>query len=313
MSCDTVVFIIFNRPDTTRRVFEAIAAAKPSRLLIVADGPRADRPGERELCHEARAVVEQIGWPCDVRRNYSDVNLGCRDRVASGLDWVFDQTEEAVILEDDCVPSSTFFRFARELLDRYRNDNRVMAIGGSSFQPTPPADDASYYFSRYFHCWGWATWKRAWQRYDVDMNQWPSVYGMDWLLKVLEQDEGGAGYWAKQFDDARRGVLNTWDYQFVFAAWCAGAFTILPARNLVSNIGFGPDATHTVDGCSPHSQRPTWPMQFPLRHPAAVSRDIVCDEWSQTNVFGRVKPSSQGKRLGRMMFSRLKALLQKAG
>ncbi|MEW6491011.1 MAG: glycosyltransferase family 2 protein, partial [Cyanobacteriota bacterium] len=160
-----VVFIIFNRPDTTQKVFEAIRQAHPPLLFVIADGPRPNKPGEDQKCAATRAIIDQVDWDCEVLTNYSEINLGCERRVSSGLNWVFDTVEEAIILEDDCLPHPTFFSFCEELLDYYRNDQRVMVITGQNVQFGRKRTDYTYYFSRYNHCWGWASWRRAWRSY----------------------------------------------------------------------------------------------------------------------------------------------------
>ncbi len=166
-----VALVVFNRPDVTRLVVEAVRQAKPPILLVVADGPR--RPDEVARCDEVRAIVlDAVDWECDVRTNFADANLGCRRRVSSGLDWVFDEVPEAIVLEDDCLPVPSFFTYCDALLDRYRDDERVMHIGGMQLSPTGRCS-ASYRFSRFTHVWGWATWRRAWQHYDVAMGGWP--------------------------------------------------------------------------------------------------------------------------------------------
>ncbi len=170
-----VVVIIFKRTDTTEKVFEAIRLAKPPKLFVIADGPRADHPGEAEKCEAARAIIERVDWECEVLKNYSDTNLGCAKRVSSGLDWVFSNVEEAIILEDDCVPHLTFFPFCEELLEKYRYDTRIASISGQNVQFGRERTNYSYYFSRYNHCWGWATWRRAWQHFDFDMKLWPEI------------------------------------------------------------------------------------------------------------------------------------------
>ena len=142
-----VAFIIFNRPDTTRIVFEEIKKAKPEKLLIIADGPRNNKPGEKERCAETRAIVENIDWECEVLRNYSDKNMGCKNRVASGLNWVFENVEEAIILEDDCLPDQSFFRYCQELLEKYRDDKRIMLIAGDNMLFENNKQKYSYYFS----------------------------------------------------------------------------------------------------------------------------------------------------------------------
>jgi glycosyltransferase involved in cell wall biosynthesis len=257
-----VAFLIFNRPQTTRQVFAAIRAARPARLLVVADGPRKDRPGEAERCAETRAIIDQVDWPCVVERNFAAENLGCRARVASGLDWVFSRVEEAIILEDDCLPHPDFFSFCAELLQRYREDPRIMTICGNNFHPHVRLN-ASYHFSKYFYMWGWATWRRAWQHYDESMAEWRERRDLGWpaeaFLNRYERE-----YWADHFDLVANGY-STWDYQWFHACWRHQALNVVPATNLVTNIGFGSEATHTIN-FDPRANVPSRPLG-PMRHP----------------------------------------------
>jgi hypothetical protein len=270
-----VAFIIFNRPDTTARVFAEIARAKPPQLLVIADGARSDRPGEAELCAATRAIIEGVDWDCEVKTNFADRNMGCRQRVSSGLDWVFDTVEAAIILEDDCLPEPGFFRFCEELLEKYRDDERIGQISGDNFQFGHRHSADSYYFSRFNHIWGWATWRRAWKNYDVSMAAWPQARDRGWLREILD-DKHQASYWGRLFQRVADGEIDTWDYQWVFACWRNNALTILPNVNLVSNIGFGPAATHTTRD-SQFANMETETMQFPLRHPDSVIRDTQAD------------------------------------
>lgn len=270
-----VALFIFNRPEATVKVFAEVARAKPPRLLVVADGPRADRPGEADRCAAARAVVERVDWDCELLTNYSEVNLGCMRRVAGGLDWVFATVEEAVILEDDCVPHPTFFRYCDELLEKYRDDERVMLVSGDNFLLGAKQSRDSYYFSRYGLVWGWASWRRAWRHYDVDISLWPELRGTNWLLDV-HGDKKAARYWAQVLDDVRAGRIDTWDYQWLFACWASGGLCVTPSVNLVSNVGFGAGATHTLN-ISPVADLPVVAMQFPLRHPPHLVRDWEAD------------------------------------
>lgn len=270
-----VAFFIFNRPETTARVFEVIRQAAPSTLLVVADGPRPDRPGEAERCAAARAIVADVNWPCQVSFNFSETNLGCRRRVSSGLDWVFGLVEEAIILEDDCLPDLSFFRFCDELLARYRDDARIAMISGNNFQQGAARGDESYYFSRYPEIWGWASWRRAWGHYDVDMKEWPKFRNDGWLERTFPQKRL-ARFWRDAFDAVHKGGLDTWDYQFSFSCLRRDALCVLPSVNLVSNVGFGADATHTKTECR-LSELPIQPISFPLRHPQHVVRDIGAD------------------------------------
>jgi hypothetical protein len=170
-----VAFLIFNRATTTERVFAEIARAKPRQLLLIADGPRPDREEEADRCAATRAIVDQVNWDCQVLKNYADCNLGCKKRVSSGLDWVFRNVEEAIILEDDCLPHPTFFRFCQEMLEKYRSDTRIMQICGFNALYEQQSLPYSYYFSKFGPIWGWASWRRAWEHYDVDMKLWPLV------------------------------------------------------------------------------------------------------------------------------------------
>lgn len=275
-----VALIIFNRPEVTERVFAEVARARPPKLLVVADGPRADRPGEREKCAATRAIIERVDWECEVLTNYSEVNLGCKRRVASGLGWVFEQAAEAIVLEDDCLPHPTFFRFCDELLEKYREDERVMLISGDNFLRGEKETPDSYYFSRYALTWGWASWRRAWRYYDVDMKLWPQLRGTRWLLD-LHGDPLAASYWADVLEEVYASErTRTWDYQLAFACWAFNGLAITPAVNMVTNIGFGAEATHMTMDTSLVSNLPALEMQFPLRHPPVMVRDWEADQIS---------------------------------
>lgn len=236
----SVAFLIYRRPDLTVRVFAEIARARPERLLVVADGPRSDE--ERMSCEAARRVIEKVNWPCEVLTHYSDVNLGCKRRVSSGLDWVFQNAEEAIILEDDCLPHPSFFAFAEAMLARYRDDHRIFHVGGSCF--VKRRTGCSYYFSRYPQIWGWATWRRAWSHYDVAMAKWPAFREAGGLARTLD-DPRAVAAWTALFNDMHADRINTWDHAWVFACMDNHGLTIIPSVNLVANIGFGIDATHT--------------------------------------------------------------------
>jgi hypothetical protein len=286
-----VALILFNRPDHVVRLIEALRPVRPRRLFVIADGPRPDRPGEADRCEAARrAVLEGVDWEAEILTEFSERNLGCRRRVSSGLDWVFSQVEEAIILEDDLVPHPDFFRYCGELLDRYRTEPRVGAISGDCFQPDGFDCGASYYFSVYPHCWGWATWRRAWAWYDHELAAWPawrdSPLPEAWLGSPEE-----AAYWRAIFDRVHVGALDSWAFVWIFSLWRQGALTALPSRNLVSNLGFHAEATHTVNPDSPFQGLPVFPVPDPMVHPAAVSRHLEADAFSRTHVFG-VKPSA---------------------
>jgi len=272
-----VAFIIFNRPDTTERVFTEIAKAKPTKLLVVADGARTDKVGEAEKVAATRAIIDRVDWDCEVLTNYSDVNLGCKHRVSSGIDWVFEQVEEAIILEDDCLPDPTFFRFCHELLEYYRYDQRIGMIKGNNFLFGQQRNNDSYYFSKYCIIWGWATWRDRWiNTYDVKITKWPAILADDWLPDLLG-DSKQVAYWRNIFDRTYNNLIDTWDYQWFFTNLVEGRLSITPHVNLISNIGVGVDATHTKDDCIVLNI-PTKLISFPLTHPLGVFQNSQDDK-----------------------------------
>jgi hypothetical protein len=279
-----IAFLIFNRPDTTARVFEAIRQAKPPKLLVVADGLRPDRADDIEKCKAARAIIDGVDWDCEVLTNYSDVNLGCKSRVSSGLNWVFDTVEEAIILEDDCLPHPSFFQFCEELLEYYRHDQRIMVISGDNFQFGRKRTEYSYYFSRYNHIWGWASWRRAWQYYDLKMKLWQEISDGSWLESILGETQA-VKYWTKIFQTAYDNKVDSWGYGWTFACWIQNGLTILPNVNLVSNIGFGADATHTSRAIQSVVNNPVREMSFPLQHPPFITRHFEADRFTWENIY----------------------------
>jgi hypothetical protein len=277
-----VAFLIFNRPDQTARVFRRLAELRPSRLFVIADGARGE--GETQRVDDARAVLSRINWPCNLRVNFAEKNLGCRRRVASGLDWVFHHVDRAIILEDDCLPDLSFFPFCAELLARYADDPRITMISGDNFQFGQSRGDASYYFSRITHIWGWATWRRAWQHYDVNMRRWGELRNTNWLAQVLGND-AVAEFYADHFDRTYLHMLDSWDFQWSFCSFLQDGLSAIPQQNLVTNIGFGADATHTRAARSRESNMPVEAMGFPLIHPARVERNAEADEFTFGNGF----------------------------
>jgi hypothetical protein len=268
-----VAFIVFNRPDVTRRVLAAIREARPPVLLVIADGPRAGREGEAEKCAAVRALVEAgVDWPCEVRKNYSDTNLGCRRRVATGLDWTFEQVEEAIILEDDCLPDPSFFPFCEELLGKYREDEWVAQVSGCAFVGPTVRRDSSYLFSRYGPIWGWATWRRAWVRHDFTLSEWPRMRGSEAWLGVMPWKPERVMR-ERAYDEIVKGNLDSWAFPWGFDKIRHGMLSAVCCVNLVENIGFGPEATHTTNA---EQGLPRGRVEFPLIHPV-MSRDESYD------------------------------------
>lgn len=288
-----VLFIIFNRPDLTQRVFERIRQAQPAQLFIAADGPRPDVPTDEELCAQARQVVEQDDWKCEVHTLFRDTNLGCKQAVSSAIDWFFEHVEAGIILEDDCLPSISFFQFCSSLLDKYRDDERIMMISGNNYLHESCKSQYSYYFSRYTHIWGWATWKRAWRFFDAKMVLWPEIRDNGWLENIYDS-LNEAAHRKKAFEGVFSGVIDSWGYAWSFACLIQNGLVIRPQKNLVSNIGFGPDSTHTKQ----HNFRANYPrhkMTFPLKHPPYTMRNHRLDQCEVQRIFGAFNTDAERK------------------
>lgn len=269
-----VALIIFNRPDTTEKVFEAISRAKPSKLFVIADGPRANQLGEAEKCAASRAIIDRVDWNCEVIKDYSDVNLGCGRRIATGISSMFERVEQAIILEDDCLPDLTFFRFCDELLNKYRDDERIMSISGFNGLGKWKSNKQSYHFSFCPIPWGWASWSRAWRYFDYDIKAWAEPKIQQKLKKFIANDFQYREM-AKNFDKAYRKEegYDFWGYQWFFAVMANSGLTILPSVNLISNIGCNFNATHPKLARSADANTPIYSLQFPLQHNNSVKID----------------------------------------
>ncbi|MFB2875873.1 glycosyltransferase family 2 protein [Floridanema aerugineum] len=283
-----IAVIIFKRPDKTKQLLEIIRQVQPSQLFVIADAPRHDQPGELELCKATQMIFDNIDWDCQVYRNYAQENLGCGFRPASGISWVFDHVEEAIILEDDCMPDLSFFQFCQELLEKYRDDQRIMHITGNSYCVMDEQQPYSYIFSRYISSWGWATWRRAWQYYDFDMKKWDEIRKTNFLWDILNGDRHAIKNWQTILDTVYEKHDDCWDYQWMFTCWLQGGLSIIPTVNLVSNIG--DDGTHTTIDNQPYLLRPAQAIEFPLKHPIAMVRNTKIDRQIQNDLYDWYPP-----------------------
>jgi hypothetical protein len=279
-----VALFLYKRPVLLEKVFRQVARVKPRKLLLIADAPRSSQ--EAKLCEEAQSTATAVDWECEVLKNFSDEHLGCKLRMSSGLDWVFEQCEEAIILEDDTLPNESFFQFCGELLERFRHDERVMLISGDNFQTqSKRLPESSYYFSIYNHIWGWASWRRAWRFYDVEMELWKKLKQTKWL-EGFSIGSNFAQYWRNRFEEVSSGLVDTWDYQWTFACWVQHGLSILPTVNLISNLGIDVDSTHPAGRNGHLANLPTQELTFPLRHPTEMVQNYEADVFTQQNIFG---------------------------
>lgn len=281
------ILVVYNRPTLAARLLEQLAPLRPGRILVAADGPRSDRPGDRERVDAVRRIFERVPWSCEVERNFAAENMGCRRRVVSGLTWAFGIVEQAIILEDDISFDPSLARYCEELLERYRDEPRVGSICATDYSRGSQTRSESYWFSRYNLFWGWATWRRAWRLYDDDMrcllDSGPD--GIDAILRRTFSLWRERAYWRAILGRTYRGERDSWGYRWLLSCWRHGMLGIQPARSLADNQGFGVEATHTRS--DPYRLASARPMEFPLRHPAEVAADVVGDRAIEDRAFSK--------------------------
>ncbi len=283
-----ILFLIFNRPKETRQVFEEIRKARPEKLFISADGPRPTKIGEKEMCEQTREVAKLVDWPCELKTLFRDENLGCKKAVSSGISWFFDHVEEGIILEDDCLPDQSFFPFAETMLEKYRANENVMHITGGNFQfgnirggtdggaNGNTNGNADYFFSHSIHIWGWATWKRAWNKYDVEMSDLEQTVNSR-KIQSLFSNKAVSDFWISLFKHIKNKKVDTWDTAWAYTVLKHGGLAINPNKNLIENIGFGDNATHMGDKDSYMLQKAETLDVTKLRHPSIIKADNEAD------------------------------------
>ncbi|RXF69094.1 nucleotide-diphospho-sugar transferase [Arcticibacter tournemirensis] len=296
-----VLFIAFNRPDTTLRVFEKIREAKPSKLYFACDGARKNKIEDIELCKETRDIIRYVDWDCELKALYQEKNLGCKYAVSSAITWFFEHEEEGIILEDDCLPSNDFFRFCDIMLDKYRNDTRIRHITGCNLQYGKKWGPASYYFSNNVHVWGWACWKRVWIDYDVELSKYQQEEVEEQFSKIFNEPLLVES-WKDIFQKLKRNEIDTWDYQLGITNFFNNGLGIIPNVNMISNIGFRADGTHTFTETDPNSNIPHQKLPDVILHPKYILPEKKADIFTWNNDFdieGRQK--SQLKRQGKLI------------
>ena len=288
-----ILLLVWKRPDKTKKIINAISKIKPKYLYVSGDGARKNNKKEVIKVSETRDIVKNsINWPCDTKFQFSDENKGCKRGVVDGINWFFKNVEYGIIIEDDCLPHKNFFYFCSELLDFYKDDQRIWSIGGNNFQDGIKRSEGSYYFSRYTHSWGWATWKRCWEKYDADLKNWPK-FKKSGLLKTTIEESKELNYWQVIWDKIYLfNEPDTWDYQWQFTCMMNGGLIIEPNQNLVENIGFDNEATHTKTGKSPAKINPQVLNKssiFPIKHEPFLIRSIEADKYTSRKLFSGPK------------------------
>jgi hypothetical protein len=278
-----VLLLIFNRPDTTQQVFNQIKAIKPLSLYVAGDGPRPGRPDDLILCKQTREIISQIDWNCEVRTLFRDENLGCGLGVCSAISWFFEQVDEGIILEDDCLPDISFFPFCSELLDKFKDDESIYVISGTNLQNGIKRGNSSYFFLYYPITWGWASWSRAWKHFKYDIPNMEEITDSEVFNNVFPNHSEKI-FWKNRFKQLETEKKNIWDYQWFFSIWKKNGLSISPNINLINNIGFRNNGSHTFLYDSIREPSKTITMEFPLIHPAKKI-DFEADRYIYNNAF----------------------------
>lgn len=279
-----ILLNIFNRPESTQKVLSVIREIQPTTLYVHADGPRTDKLDESVICTKCRELIKSmVDWDCDLHIWYEDTNKGCGKGPAEAITWFFQNVEYGIILEDDCVPNYDFFLFMEDMLLRYKDETKITSVAGSNFQDGHKRGDASYYFSQYNRIWGWATWKRVWSQYDYYMSD-ATTESIETVLYNCFSRKCDRQYWSAVLKTVLSNRMNDtcWDYQFMFLQWRLGGLTVTPNCNLVSNIGDGPDATHTAWENNPNLNRKVDKL-YPIHYPKIVKVDVKADNYYMDN------------------------------
>lgn len=278
-----IVLIVFNRPDLIKEMLSQIKLAQPKKLYVIADAPRVNNEVDKLLCQKVRAIIDAFEFEGEIVECYRSENLGCKKNIETGLDWFFTQEDAGIILEDDCLPSIDFFRFCAEMLIKYRDNPNIFSITGNNFQNSKIRGQGSYYVSKYMHCWGWATWRRAWKFYDGNLSFWPE-WKESLEYKKIHSSRVEKKYWDNIFESVFLKKKDSWAYAWLASSWYYGGNTLTPNVNLVSNLGFDSAATNTklkngLDGIKTHL------MSEKIVDPINLTPDIVADKYVFSNVF----------------------------
>lgn len=281
-----ILFLIYKNPAITQLTFNQIKKIKPNKLYISADGPVSEN--DNRECELTRMIVEEIDWPCTIEKRFLKFNLGLKNAVSSGISWFFSKEEEGIILEYDCFPNMDFFYFCEEMLNRYRNDFHIFSISGANLQGGIWRGDGDYYYSHFFGCWGWATWKRSWIHWTPSLENFEMFRLKKYIRNILLDNNVSKSYMRTLSEVYCNKNKTTWSFYFEYIQICRGLFTIVPNRNLISNIGFGANATHAKNSKHPLANIPTASLQS-YRAPLFKIADLEADTLQNKKAFYMTK------------------------
>ena len=281
-----VVVIIFNRPDKAKKLYESLSNYKPNKLFIISDGPRIHVLDDKEKIKKTREIFKHIDWNCEVLFNESETNLGCRDRIISGLNWVFHKVEKAIILEDDCIPSKEFFSFMEEMLERYQSNIKIGSICGANLSSENTKVNESYFFSKYQNCWGWGTWRDRWQKLDSNLDNLDKIKKRKFLKFYLGSFRAYF-YWHWKLNKVKNRKMDSWAYIWTFSGFINEYLHAIPKKSLIENIGFDDSATNTkklkynIKGASNSN------FEFPIIHPSKILANNFYDQYVEDKIYSK--------------------------
>lgn len=294
-----VILVVFNRPNLLESLLLQIKLAKPKKLYVLADAPRSGNNADIALCEEVRKKIDNFDLGCEVIKRYLTTNIGCKKNIETGLNWIFEQEEAGIILEDDCLPNLDFFRFCEAMLLRYKDNPEIFSVTGNNFQNNKIHGNGSYYLSKYMHCWGWATWRRAWKFYDGNVSFWPAwKNSLKW--DAIHSSSEESRYWLDIFESVYSKKIDSWAYPWLASSWYFGGNTITPNVNLVKNMGFGNNATNTQHKNGLEELR-TFVLPQTIIHPFSLEPSYLADKY----VFKTVFKMSFGKKIKNKLLSYL--------
>jgi len=286
-----ILLITYKRADTTRKVIDSLRGIRPSSIYFAANAPNPENPKDPPQCEAVRDLVGHIDWPCEVKTLFRTEHLNARESISGSISWFFENVEEGIILEDDCICDPSFFFYCQENLERYRSNHQVMQISATNFDPNYKGTGESYYFSRYAYIWGWATWRRAWEHFDLQMGQIERT-AVKPMLRRLFARKKEASFWSAMYDYLASGKIDTWDGQWLFAVFNKDGLCITPKTNLITNIGFDSNATNTFGSHNVVERMKIGALEFPLEHPESIEGDEDADTWTGDNLYGISKSCS---------------------
>ena len=281
-----VLIIIFNRPDFSKKAFENLQKVKPKKLYIISDGARSEK--EKSEVLQCREIFANIDWECQVKRDYSDVNLGLRERIAGGISWVFQSEEELIILEDDCIPNEDFFSFCQQMLERYKEDKRIMTINGCNLNPLLTTElKESYFFSKYANSWGWATWKRAWVMFDKGLEGLDDPFVLKNFTINHPSRKRSLIYWKYKLNEVKSQKINSWAYRWMFSLWENSGLAIVPRTNLIKNVGNDERSSNTKGKLHYiNIETSTLDTDY-IVHPKHVLSNFCYDKWVEDSIYSK--------------------------